>query len=72
MMVSSEKFSRGAKRAKWYHRSSVKEDPWISLSDHHDAIRDGSILYGEGSFKGSDHLKAVVEHDGANVWIYVE
>ena len=30
--------------ARWYHRASQPEDPWISIIDHADAITEGSML----------------------------
>jgi len=33
-----------------YRRQGNKEDPWISLEDHTDAIAAGTILYGENSY----------------------
>ena len=45
------------------------EDPWVSLSDHANAIDKGDILYGENSFGGT-HAEAVLpKHGGANVFI---
>lgn len=52
--------------AAWYNRQGVKEDPWISLTDHKAAISQGNILYG-GNHYGSTHATAV--YQGANVYI---
>lgn len=30
--------NKHSNKAKWYRRDANKEDPWISLNDHHDAI----------------------------------
>ena len=54
--------------ASWYRRPGNKEDPWISLTDHGDATKNGGILYG-GS---GTHLYAkdvLPVHNGANVYI---
>ena len=56
-------------RARWYRRRGALEDPWISLNDHHPAIGQGNILYGENNF-GSTHASAILpRHGGANVYI---
>lgn len=55
--------------AAWYRRQGALEDPWISLNDHHPAIGQGNILYGENNF-GSTHASAILpRHGGANVYI---
>jgi len=55
--------------AAWYRRRGAREDPWISLTDHHPAIGQGNIVYGENNF-GSTHAAAVLpKHGGANVYI---
>jgi len=55
--------------ARWYRRESALEDPWISLTDHSEAIAQGNILYGENGF-GSTHATAVLpRHMGANVFV---
>ena len=55
--------------AKWYRRTSQLEDPWVSLTNHHAAIGEGNIVYGENNF-GSTHASAVLPiHNGANVWV---
>jgi hypothetical protein len=58
----------GAKQARWYRRDGVLEDPWVSLTDHHDAIISGDMVYGG---KGSvDHTSnTVAVHQGADVYI---
>jgi len=61
--------SATASSARWYRRQGVREDPWISLSDHHPAIGAGEILYGGASF-GSTHASAILpHHNGANVFV---
>ena len=54
---------------KWYRRQGAKEDPWISLTDHHGAIGSGDILYGENSFGGAHATNILPQHNGANVYI---
>ena len=51
-----------------YNRKPNKEDPWISLKDHFVSIKEGSILYGENSYRGA-HNKAQNAHDGLDVYI---
>ena len=51
--------------AKWYHRQSDPQDPWVSLLDH-DGGSD-SMLYGEAS--STDNVKSVSDNNGANVYI---
>ena len=53
--------------AKWYRRSNNKEDPWVSLVDHHSSINTGQILYGENSY-GGRHASTVLL-DGVNVYV---
>jgi hypothetical protein len=36
-----------------YNRKGNKEDPWISLQDHEQAIKNGTILYGENNYGGN-------------------
>ena len=63
--------SDGQYKARWYRRQGNREDPWISLSDHSNAIYAGEILYGENSF-GSFHASTVLpshKHNGADVYI---
>ena len=56
-------------RARWYRRLGASEDPWVSLTDHGQAIGEGNILYGENHF-GSGHANNVLpKHEGANVFI---
>jgi len=67
IMASSK--SGTAHSARWYRRNGVREDPWISLSDHHPAIGAGDILYGGDSF-GHTHASAILpHHNGANVFV---
>jgi len=66
IMKSSE---GGVKQARWYRRQNVREDPWISLTDHHDAIGQGYILYGGNNYGGSQASKILPIHDGADVYI---
>ena len=55
--------------ARWYRRSGNKEDPWISLTDHHPAIGQGNILYGENHFGSTHANKILPQHKGANVFV---
>ena len=67
VVMSSE--SPSAYTASWYNRNGVTEDPWLSVTDHFNAISAGKIIYGEASF-GSTHASAILPvHNGANVWI---
>ena len=55
--------------AKMYNRDGQSEDPWLSLSDHSQAVTAGEILYG-GNSVGGTHASAVLpSHNGANVFI---
>ena len=56
-------------KAKWYRREGNKEDPWISLTDHHLAIKEGNLLYGENHFGGVHANNILPTHKGANVFI---
>jgi len=55
-------------KAKWYRRRGAREDPWISIIDHFDAISTQNIVYGEANF-GHAHANILSSHDGANVFI---
>ena len=66
IMKSSE---GGVKQARWYRRQNVREDPWISLTDHSDAVHRGYILYGGNSYGGSYASKILPIHDGADVYV---
>jgi len=56
-------------QARWYRRTTNKEDPWITLHDHSGSVRDGEVLYGENKF-GNIHASNVLPvNNGANVWI---
>jgi len=37
---------------KWYRRKNNKEDPWISLHDHEEAIKKGTMVYGANKSGG--------------------
>ena len=52
-----------------YHRIGAREDPWISLTDHHPAIGQGNILYGGNNFGGIHATAILPKHNGANVFI---
>ena len=56
--------------AAWWSRGgdTNKEDPWISVVDHFDAVH-GKIVYGENKY-GSHHVSSVRDHNGGNVWIF--
>ena len=54
-------------QARWYRRSSHKEDPWISLTDHNTAISQGDILYAGQSTHY--HTQFIETQGGANVFI---
>jgi hypothetical protein len=59
--------------ARWYRRVNAREDPWVSLIDHHPAIGQGKILYGENNF-GHTHALTVLprsKHNGASVFCKV-
>ena len=69
--ITKSSTSTSPYKAKWYRRQGHKEDPWISLTDHQDAIDDGygDFLYGEGSYVGSIAKKVLNSDKGANVYI---
>ena len=46
-------------KKKWYNRQGVLEDPWLSIEDHHDAIGEGTIIYGENSY-GAGHASNIL------------
>jgi len=69
--IKSSSLSSRPTKARWYRRKGNKEDPWISLTDHVSAIKQGNILYGE-SLYGHSHAKNILPiHQGANVFIRV-
>mmetsp|Transcript_90758 Transcript_90758/g.207688 ORF Transcript_90758/g.207688 Transcript_90758/m.207688 type:complete len:569 (-) Transcript_90758:194-1900(-) len=69
--IKASSLSATPTKARWYRRKSQKEDPWISLTDHASAIKQGNILYGEAFF-GHSHAKNILPiHQGANVFIRV-
>ena len=55
--------------AAWYNRVGVPEDPWISVNDHHPAIADGKLVYGENNWGSASHNDLTQNHNGANVFI---
>ena len=59
-------------KASWYRRNGVKEDPWISLTDHGSAIGQGNILYGGNKFGSSHAINVLPKHKGANVFIRMQ
>ncbi len=56
-------------KARWYRRAGNLEDPWISSSNHGDAIPRGEILYGENNYVGEHALEVLPFRNGANVFI---
>jgi hypothetical protein len=56
-------------KARWYNREGNREDPWISVSDHGPAIGADDLVYGENSFKWSSHVRVLLRHAGADVYI---
>jgi hypothetical protein len=60
--------SNGATQARWYRRSAILEDPWISITDHETAEVQGDILYGGNSYEGNA-LALTTASQGANVFI---
>ena len=54
-------------QARWYHRKGVREDPWVSLSDHGPASAAGEMIYGGN--KGGSHSKILQRNMGVNVYI---
>ena len=56
-------------QARWYRRNGAREDPWISLTDHGNAIGEGNILYGESNYGGTHAAAILPHHNGANVYI---
>ena len=63
--------SSATSKARWYRRESNKEDPWISITDHHTAIGAGDIVYGEKGFGGTHASTVLPGHAGANVFCKV-
>jgi hypothetical protein len=56
--------------AEWYRREGTPEDPWISVIDHGPAIAQSLMLYGENNHgDGSSHASAVLNNEGADVYI---
>jgi len=66
-IIASSKSATGSS-ARWYRRQGAREDPWISLSDHHTAIGAGEILY-KGAGIGSTQFAILPHHNGANVFV---
>ena len=57
-------------QARWYNRGALDPpDPWLSLSDHNDAIEAGEILYGEHHWRGAWAENVLPAGNGANVYI---
>ena len=50
----------------------AKEDPWISLNDHHSAISKGNILYGGNKVGKSYATNVLPKHNGANVFVRMQ
>ena len=68
--IEKSSISQTPYQAKWCKRANVKEDPWISLTDHNDSAANGDILYGENSWNANNHPKnSLTLHNGANVYI---
>lgn len=55
-------------QATWVRRQGTPEDPWISLTDHVQAITSNDILYGE-NYCGGEHANVLSTNSGANVFI---
>ena len=53
---------------RWYRRPANREDPWISLQDHHEE-NCRWMVYGEDSFSVKSHTRLTREHNGACVFI---
>jgi len=64
-----DKSSRSGRRyqARWYRRKGAREDPWISITNHHGADSRAEMVYGEGGHGG--HSRSIRTHHGANVFI---
>lgn len=60
--------NNGKSPVKWYRRKGAKEDPWISIDDHHPAISKGTIVYGENNF-GHTHGMTVFNNNGFDVYV---
>ena len=56
-------------QAKWYNRDMSIEDPWLSLTDHSDAIGSNNLVYGENGFDLASHTNVLTSHQGARVYI---
>jgi len=69
-LITKSSVSQTPYVARWYRRWGAIEDPLISLSDHHNAIGSGDILYGGAGYSSSTHASAVLPfHNGANVFV---
>ena len=55
--------------ARWVHRGTEPEEPFVSLTDHAEAIAADQLLYAEASFGWLTHVKPLELHNGANVFI---
>ena len=62
--VSSTPYS-----ARWYYRSGIAEDPWISVVDHGDGTGTDKILYGQNSYLNHPSKEILITRKGANVFI---
>ena len=67
-ILKSSKSPSAPHMARWYNRQGCAEDPWISVTDHHEAISAEKIVYGEHSY-GGQHAAVLQAHSGANVFI---
>ena len=55
---------------RWFNRGSVPgEDPWISTTDHFDALANGKFVYGEDNY-GGPHAAPVVPVKGG-VFVFI-
>jgi len=64
--VIKSSINPNAHQVRWYNRLGAREDPWISVEDHHN-LR--GILYGQASFSLDSHTRQKNQHGGANVYI---
>ena len=68
-MIYKSSMNPNRHTAKWYRREGNIEDPWISLTDHHQAIGAGDIVYGEDGYGGTHANTVLPICNGANVYI---
>ena len=67
--ITKSSISAAPYSAVWYNRAGNTEDPWISLTDHVDAIYSGGLLYGEASFNATIYTSTIRTSGGMKVLV---